>query len=276
MGTHTIPTTTSLVHKIGAISFSDYSKLKVLYLPANATDSSPKSLYDLDDSEVYTVPTGYVFIAGLVSCYLDHATTKGRIGESTSQDGAISREQMCFGKGTTFPATSPMLGVFRAGKYVTGESTSGFSLRTPTYVYGIEVLATPAITVQFDIGGYLCTDYSKIKILQLPADASSSSPKTFHDVTTGADYQVPASKVFIAGYISYYIDYASNMGIVGESDSADSAHSKEIFSCGEGGTCVKEQEVFGVFAAEKYVTAESTSGFSLRKPTFLYGVEIDA
>jgi len=276
MGSHTKPTTTALIHRVGALSFSDYSKLKTLYLPADATDSDPKSMYDLSTGAVYMVPAGYVFIAGLVSCYLDSATTKGRIGEGTSQNGAISREQLCFGKGTTFPGTSSILGIFRAGKYVNAESTSGFSLRRPTFLYGVEVLITPAITIQFDVGGYLCTDYNKLKVLKLPSGATSSNPKTFHDVETDADYVVPVGKVFIAGYISYYIDYASNRGIIGESDSADTAHSKEIFCCGEGGTCVKEQVVFGVFAAGKYVTAESSSGFELRTPTYLYGVEIDA
>ena len=133
---------------------------------------------------------------------------------------------------------------------------------------------TDDVTVQFDIGGYICEDYQELKVLWMPDQPTSSAPKTFHDGAT--NYQVPADHVYIAGKISYWTDYATNRGIIGESATADAAHSREVFLCGDGTINTAMEDVYGVFNATKYVTAETSSGFNLRKPTFLYGVEIDA
>jgi hypothetical protein len=276
MGTHIKPTTTALTHKIGCVRFSDYSKLKVLYLSANADDDTPKAMYDVETDAAYQVPAGSVFIGGRVTHYLDFDVTCGRIGEAATSGGAISKDVLAFGTGTGFPDTSDVIGAFASEKYVTAESSDNSkTLRTPTVLYGVEILSTPAITIQYDIGGYICTDYNDLKLLVLPADASDSSPKTLHD-TSGDNYVVPTGKIFIAGMVLYYLDYASNRGRIGESDSADGAISREVLHFSKGGTTVGMMDVLGTFEAGKYVTGESTSGFSLRKPTYLYGVEIDA
>jgi hypothetical protein len=276
MGNHTIPTTTALTHKIGCIEFSDYSKLKVLYLSANADDNSPAAMYDVETSAAYQVPAGSVFVGGRVTHYLDFDVTCGRIGEAATSGGAISKDVLAFGTGTGYPDTSDVIGVFASEKYITAESSDNSKqLRTPTVLYGVEILSTPAITIQYDIGGYVCTDYNDIKLLILPADATDSAPKTLHD-TSGADYVVPENKIFIAGMVLYYLDYATNKGRIGESDSADGAISREVLHFSKGGTTVGMMDVLGTFRAGKYVTGESTSGWGLRKPTYLYGVEIDA
>jgi hypothetical protein len=276
MGIHIIPTTTALIHKIGGVNFSDYSKLKVLYLSANADDDEPKAMYDVTTDAAYQVPATSVFIGGRVTHYLDFNTTCGRIGEADTSGGAISQDVLAFGEGTTYPGTSNVVGKFAASKYITAESShNSQQLRTPTILYGVEVLAVPEVTIQYDVGGYLCTDYSKLKLLVLPSDATDSDPKTLHD-TAGVDYVVPTGKVFIAGRVLYYLDYATNRGRIGESTSADGAISREVLSFSKGGTTVGMADVLGTFRAGKYVTGESSSGFGLRKPTFLYGVEIDA
>ncbi len=279
MGAHNKPSTTALTHKVGAVSFSDYSKLKTLYLPANATNNSAKSMYDAATGAVYVVPAGMVFIAGLVSFYLDYKYCAGRIGEGIMLNGQISREQMCFGTGTTFPDQLEQIGVFRnvadGGGYVNAESSSGFSLRTPTFLYGVEMLKTPAMTVQFDVGGYLVTNYAKLKVLTLPGTATNSKKRTFHDAATGLNYAVPSGKIFIAGQINYWIDYASTVGYIGWSTNVDVTPTRKIFSCGMGGITIKNQHVFGVFPATKYITAYASSGFGIRTPCHLFGAEVD-
>lgn len=280
MATHEIPSLTVLTHKIGAVSFSDYSKVKSLYLPSDARDASPKSFFDNATGAVYIVPAGKVFIAGLVSYYLDYKYCAGRIGEGTTLNGQISREQMCFGTGTTFPDQTEQIGVFRnvadGGGYVNGESSSGHKLRVPTFLYGIEMLKTPAMTVQFDVGGYLLTDYNDLRVLYLPGTATNNSRKTFHDVRTKANYQVPAGKVFVAGMIAYWIDYASTVGKIGWASSLDSRPTRDIFACGLGTVTVRIQHIFGIFPSEKYINAHASSGFGIRTPCHLFGAEIDA
>ena len=267
---------TILEHKIGCIYFDDYSKLKVLYLSANADDDTPRAMYDVATEAAYQVPTGKVFIAGRVTHYLDFDTVCGRIGEAATSGGVISKDVLAFGVGTGFPGTNDVIGVFSAGKYVTAESSDNSKqLRTPTVLYGVEVDETPEVSIHYSIGGYQSTDYDEFKLLILPANATDSAPKTFHD-TSGANYQVPANKVYIAGIVVYYLDYASNRGRIGESTSADGAISREVLNFSKGGTTVGMMDVLGTFRAAKYVTGESSSGFSLRTPTYIYGVEIDA
>lgn len=265
-----------LIHRIGAIRIGDYSKVKSLYLPANATDSSAKSFFDNATGAVYIVPTGKVFIGGMVSYWIDHKDTAGRIGEGTALNGQISREQMGFGDGTTFPGSVDQLGVFRTGKYVNAESSNGFSLKVPTFLYGIEIEETPEVTVQFDIGGYISTDYTNLRVLTLPGTATNTTRKTFHDVRTGGDYSVPSGKVFIAGQIEYWINYAGTMAKIGWSTNPDENPTRDIFSCGLGTDTIRTQRVFGIFPSDKYITAEGSDGFGIRQPCYLFGAEIDS
>lgn len=266
----------TLEHEIGGLAFDDYSKLKVLYLSANADDDTPKAMFDVETEAAYQVPTGKVFIAGKVSHYMDFDTICGRIGEANTSGGAISKDVLAFGTGTTYPDTNSVIGVFSADKYITAESSDNSKqLRTPTLLYGVEVATSPEVNINYSIGGYKTKDYSEIKLLMLPSDATDAAPKTFHD-TDGNDYVVPTGKVFVAGIVCFYLDYATNRGRIGESDSADGAISREVLYFSKGGITVGMQDVLGTFRAGKYITGESTSGFGLRKPTYLYGAEIDA
>ena len=275
--------TSETQHRIGCLIVSDMSYAKTLYLPSDATDSSAKSMYDTADSAVYTVPTGKIFLAGKVSYYVDHGYNRGRIGEGTSSNGQISYDQMCFGNGTVGGGNASCPGIFTAGKYVNAESTGNYSLRVPTMLYGIEVSVdgegtiTDDVTVMFNIGGYICENYTELKTLICIDEPTSSSPKTFHEWngSSWVNYDVPTSKVYIAGAISYWTDYATNNGIIGESATADASLSRQVFMCGNANVNSGFQEVYGRFVAGKWVTAKTTSGFSLRTPTYIYGVEID-
>jgi len=278
--------TTETQHHIGCLIVSDMSYAKTLYLPADATDSSAKSMYDVETGEAYIVDTGKVFLAGLVSCYLDHGYGRGRIGESTSLNGQITHDQMCFGSGATSPdASTPAFGgtfacpgVFTAGKHVNAENTGSYSLRTPTFLYGVEVSIVPEITIQFDIGGYICEDYNELKLLICFGQPTNNTKFTFHEWngSSWVNYDVPESKVYIAGKVSYWIDYATNRGIIGESDTEDATLTKNVLCFGKGWITGQMEDVYGRFTAEKWVNIVATTGFAIRTPTYLYGVEIDA
>jgi len=278
--------TQEIQHKIGVLRVADMGYAKTLYLPADATDASAKSMYDVSTSAVYVVPAGKVFLAGLVSAYIDHGYNRGRIGEGTSVDGQITHDQMCFGSGAVvLDASTPAFGgafacpgVFTAGKYVNAESTGNYSLRKPTMLYGVEVSIEPEITVQFDIGGYICEDYNELKLLICTDQPTNSAKKTFHywDGDSWENYQVPAGKVYIAGKVCYWIDYATNRGIVGESDTVDATLTKDVFAFAKGAITGQMEDIYGRFAATKYVNIVATTGFAIRTPTYMYGVEIDA
>lgn len=267
----------TLEHEIGGLTFDDYSKLKILYLSADADDATPRAMYDVATDAAYQVPEGKVFIAGKVAHYLDFDTVCGRIGEAATSGGAITKDVLAFGTGTGYPGTNNVIGVFAATKYITAESSdsSGKYLRTPTLLYGVEVAVLPKVNINYSIGGYKTENYNEIKLLILPSDATDAAPITFHD-TDGDNYVVPTGKVFIAGIVSYYLDYATNRGRIGESNGVDGAISREVLYFSKGGTTVGMQAVLGTFRAGKYITGESTSGFGLRKPTYLYGAEIDS
>lgn len=271
-------------HRIGCLIVSDMSKAKTLYLPANATDSVAKSMYDTVDGAVYTVPANKIFLAGKVSYYLDDGYCRGRIGEGTAVNGQITHDQMCFGNGGVGGGTNSCPGVFTENKYVNAESTSGSSLRTPTFLYGIEVevnaegVIQDDITIQFDIGGYICEDYRKLKTLICTDQPTSSAKKTFHEWngSSWVDYDVPPNKIYIAGSISYWTEFSSTIGIIGESNSADDSLSVQVLICGNATPNSGFQEVYGRFRETKWVTAKTGDGTSLRRPTYLYGVEIDS
>ncbi len=269
--------TQEIQHRIGVLRVADMSYAKTLYLPKNATNSSAASMFDTATGSVYIVPAGKVFLAGMVSYYIDHGYNRGRIGEGTSLNGQISKDQMCFGNGAIGGGSDACPGVFTAGKYVNAESTGNYSLRTPTLLYGVEVSIEPEITIQYDIGGYICEDYNNLKTLICTDNPTSSAKKTFHEWngSSWVDYDVPVGKVYIAGKISYWTDYATNKGIIGESDSVNSTITKQLFLCGNANIYAGMQDIYGRFAAGKWVTAKTSSGFSLRSPTYLYGVEID-
>lgn len=275
------PVAAKATYKIGCLSISDTSETKSLYLPADASDISAKSMYDSADSAVYTVPSGKVFIAGKVSYYLENASgySRGRIGETATADAQIAKHVMCFGNGKVGGDFNDCPGVFAAGKYITAECSGSNNLRVPTMLYGIETDVIPAGTVEIEIAGYTLTDYTKLRLLVLIAQPTSSlkySFEYFDGSDWNSDYTVPTGKIFIAGKISYWTENAAANALIGESATADGAIAKKIFSCGNASVASSFADVYGVFAASKYVTAILVGSNTLRSPTYIYGVELDA
>lgn len=128
--------------------------------------------------------------------------------------------------------------------------------------------------IAYKIGGISTDDYSLVKQLLLPSDAADDNPVTFHD-PDGNDYQVPASHIYVASKVAYLVESTGYIGRIGESDSADSAISKEVIIL-PGYDKQAIEDVFGVFAASKYVTGETTNtNNDLMKDAMVYGVEID-
>lgn len=131
------------------------------------------------------------------------------------------------------------------------------------------------LPVVYKWGGIAFDDYNLAKMLILPSNAADATPKTFHD-EEGDDYQVPVGKVFIVGKGVWAIGDATTVGRVGESDAADGAITKEVIHLGPhtaSGHWIFE-DIFGVYTAGKYVTAETDGVQTLRMNTALYGVEV--
>lgn len=137
------------------------------------------------------------------------------------------------------------------------------------------------VVIAYKWGGIAFDDKSLIKTLILPSAAKDDVPITFHN-DAGANYQVPAGKVFIVGKVMLgngaslnAPDYAR----IGESATADGAISKEVINLSGVVNSWSYEDVIGVYAAGKYVTAETastTSGHTVIAGTTLYGVEIPA
>lgn len=269
------------MYRIGCLSISDKSESKTLYLNADASDSAAKSMYDSADSQVYTVPVGKVFIAGKVSYYLENASgySRGRIGETAAADDQIEKHVMCFGNGKVGGDFNDCPGVFAATKYITAECSGSNNLRKPTLLYGIETDIVPGGIVEFNLAGYTLTDYTKLKLLVLlnqPTSSTKYSFKHFDGSDWNSDYTVPAGKIFLAGKVSYWTENATASGLFGESATANGTISKQVFACGNSSVASDFKDVYGVFAASKYVTAQVIGSNALRAPTYIYGVEIDA
>ena len=130
-----------IAYKWGGIAFDDYSLIKTLVLPSDAEDDVPITFHD-EDGNNYQVPGGKVFIVGKVMVSLSSTTIMGRVGESNTADGAISKEIV---SGLYVLVASgflahDVLGVYATGKYVTGESNHSTSrLNAGTTVYGVEI-----------------------------------------------------------------------------------------------------------------------------------------
>jgi len=126
-------------------------------------------------------------------------------------------------------------------------------------------------------GGIIFDNYSLAKILILPSNCDDDNPITFHD--GASDYQVPAGKVFIAGKVAVAVKDTAAPGRIGESNTVDGAISKEVLSglIGPADYLFGYLDVFGVYAAGKYVTGEGTYAgtfYEMVAGTILYGVEV--
>jgi len=271
-----------------------------IYIYPDAYDAGQDTTADGDVVSIedvrYMVPTDHIFLAGRVSSTLTHGYTRGLIGEADAYDGAITKPQMCFGNGESEGGhlageTGDIPGVFTAGKYVNVAISGSYSVYVPTFLYGVEVEVDGAgaivddVTIQFDIGGYLCEDYRNLKVLIAAGDIGTGAV-SFHD-WDGTDfdeaYVVPDGSRYIAGTISYWTEGASAVITLGESLTEDATIAKKILSCGNTDIYSGLQHIYGMFgyspvaftgAAGKYVSARC-SQYNMRSPTYIYGVEID-
>lgn len=137
--------------------------------------------------------------------------------------------------------------------------------------------APTATTYEFSINGINFDGYENIKMLTLDGNAESDDPITLHD--DGADYEVPADKVFIAFQALVWLEQIAMVGILGESGTADAAIVKEVLKLGNGTQVPFMTDCYGVFTAGNFVTAESDSAadnYTIKSGSVLYGVEIDA
>ncbi len=129
-----------IAYKWGGISFDDKSLIKTLTLPSLAKDNVPITFHDEAGSD-YVVPGGKVFIVGKAMWGMQSLQEFfGRAGESATADGVISKELLNLSPSTTTYGWQygDVLGVYAAGKYVTGESSSNtYSMLAGTTLYGI-------------------------------------------------------------------------------------------------------------------------------------------
>lgn len=135
---------------------------------------------------------------------------------------------------------------------------------------------------EFTIKGVNFNGYAKIKSLFLEGDAEDDDPITLHHYNVGGtleDYQVPTGKVFISFQALVWLQQVQMVGRIGESDAFDEAITKDILKFSQGNTLPFITDCYGVFAAGKFVTAETDSAsntYQIKSGTVLYGVEVDA
>ena len=136
--------------------------------------------------------------------------------------------------------------------------------------------AVGALGYEFTINGVNFNGYTNIKMLTLDGNAEDDDPITLHDA--GVDYEVPADHIFIAFQALVWLEQIAMVGRIGESDTADAAISKEVLKFSNGTQVPFMEQCIGVFAAGKFVTAESDSAsdnYTIKSGSVLYGVEID-
>jgi len=146
----------------------------------------------------------------------------------------------------------------------------------PTLLEAIET-AVAALGYEFTINGVNFNGYANIKMLTLDGNAEDDDPLTLHDA--GVDYEVPTGKVFIAFQALIWLQQTAMVGRIGESDTADTAISKEVLKFSNGTVLPFMESCIGVFAAGKFITAETDSSndnYTIKSGSVLYGVEVDA
>lgn len=135
--------------------------------------------------------------------------------------------------------------------------------------------------IAYKWGGIAFDDKSLIKSLHLPLEAQIGAKITFHD-EAGDNYQVPAGKVFIVGRVSGLFECKvaePHIVYIGESDALDDSLTKILYQkpVAANTSLHVSEEILILFAATKYVTADSDNANTVHHPGgMLYGVEIDA
>ena len=130
-----------VVYKWGGIAFDDKSLIKTLILPSPAADNVPITFHD--NGTNYQVPVDKVFIAGKIMWAIESTNAYGRVGESDAADGALTKEVINLSPHPTTDRwlSEDVIGVYVAGKYVTGESSGDAPkyLSVGTILYGVEI-----------------------------------------------------------------------------------------------------------------------------------------
>ena len=136
--------------------------------------------------------------------------------------------------------------------------------------------SNPAKTYEFSINGVNFDGPTNLKSLTLDGNAYSGNPITLHD--GGDDYSVPANHVFVAFQALVWNQQLAMVGRIGEADTtANTAITKEVLKLSNGTLQPFMTDCYGVFAAGKFITAESNDGasnYSLKSGSTLYGAEI--
>jgi len=128
----------------GEHTTEDYTEILTLWLPENCYSTRHITFHKKDGTD-YKVPDGKQFIAGLVQYHYSWASGSGIIGESDEpcypgSETYITKNVLSLPPNDTKPDFMEVLGVFSAGKYVTG-ATQAYDkyLKVPTFLYGVEV-----------------------------------------------------------------------------------------------------------------------------------------
>ena len=132
--------TKSYAFSINGVNFDDYADIKMLTLDAHAEDDDPHTLHDAGVD--YEVPANHIFIAFRALVWLEQIAMVGRIGESATANGVISKEVLKFSNGTQVPFMESCIGVFAAGKFITAESDSAsdnYTIKSGSVLYGVEI-----------------------------------------------------------------------------------------------------------------------------------------
>lgn len=130
------------IFSIGGVNFNDYRLIKMLCLDDYVDGDLFKSVHIAGGSTPYQVPTGKVFIAFKVVARIESGNVNGIFGESATDGGAITKHVLRFSNGTTNWFTHDVIGIFAAGKYITGStSDNNVKMRDGGALYGIEIEA---------------------------------------------------------------------------------------------------------------------------------------
>jgi len=130
---------------------------------------------------------------------------------------------------------------------------------------------------EFTINGVNFDGYEKIKILTLDADAEDDDPQPLN--FEGSPYKVPGTKVFIVFQALVKLQQTDLIGRIGEAESSGGVISKEVLKLSNGTNLPFMTNCWGVFTADKYITAETNSSndnYQIMSGSALYGVEVDA
>lgn len=237
--------TTETQHHIGCLTTSDMSKVKVLFLTVDAGGSTSMRCRDV----WYSLPI--VEITGDWAA----GTAVIKVANDTGTDPKL-----------------PYGYLQLVNNYTSVDSMiiSGSTANDGTYTLRQNATAD-------EVGGEETFIYIYPDAYDTGQDNTADG-----DVVSIQDlrYMVPTGKVFLAGRVSSTLTHGYDRGLIGEADTYNGAVTKPQMCFGngdsEGGHLAGESaDIPGVFTAGKYVNVSVSGGFSVYRPTILYGVEVE-